>query len=130
LQWTGCHLCCMPVSTGFVSGVIIYVAAMSEPCQEQQDTASPYEYNYCAAVTATGYRLDGWGVGVRVPVESKTFLLSMSTRLALGPTQPPLIPWAQSGRGAKLTIHLQLVPRSRIRRSIQPLPHTSSWYSA
>jgi hypothetical protein len=30
----------------------------------------------------------------------------------------------------KLSTHLQLVPRSRKRRSIHPLPHSSSWRSA
>jgi hypothetical protein len=33
-------------------------------------------------------------------------------------------------RGVKLTIYIQLMPRSRIRGSIHPLPHTSSWRSA
>jgi hypothetical protein len=33
----------------------------------------------------------------------------------------------QSGRGVRLTIHLQLVPRPRKRGSIHPLPHTLSW---
>jgi hypothetical protein len=33
-------------------------------------------------------------------------------------------------RGMKLTIHLQLVPRSRKCGSIHPLPHTPSWRSA
>jgi hypothetical protein len=35
-----------------------------------------------------------------------------------------------SGRGVKLTTHLQLVPRSRKCGSIHPLPHTSSWRNA
>jgi hypothetical protein len=33
----------------------------------------------------------------------------------------------QSGRGAKLTTHLQLVPRSRKGGSTHPLPHSPSW---
>jgi hypothetical protein len=37
---------------------------------------------------APGYGLDDQGVGVRVPVESRLF--SMSSRQALGPTQPPI----------------------------------------
>jgi hypothetical protein len=41
-----------------------------------------------------------------------------------------LFPRRQSGWGVKLTIHLQLVPRSRIRGSIHPLPYTCSWHSA
>jgi hypothetical protein len=35
-----------------------------------------------------------------------------------------------SGRGVKLTTHLQLVPRSRKCGSIHPLPHTPSWRNA
>jgi hypothetical protein len=45
---------------------------------------------------ATGYGLDDWGVGVRVrsssPGRIKNFLFSMSSRSALGSTQP-LIQW-------------------------------------
>jgi hypothetical protein len=33
-----------------------------------------------------------------------------------------LFPWGQSGRGVKLTTHLHLVPRSKMRRAIPPLP--------
>jgi hypothetical protein len=40
--------------------------------------------------TATGYRLDDRGVGVRVPVVPKIFMSSMSSMLALGSTQPPI----------------------------------------
>jgi hypothetical protein len=67
----------------------------------------------------------------------KNFLFSIASRLALGPTQPPIqwVPWGDfprgwSGRDVKLTPHLQLVPKSRIRGSVPPVPHTSSWYSA
>jgi len=33
----------------------------------------------------------------------------------------------QSGRGVKLTTHLHLAPRLRMRGAIPPLPNTSSW---
>jgi hypothetical protein len=33
-----------------------------------------------------------------------------------------LFPWGQGGRGVKLTIHLHLVPRSRMLRTVLPLP--------
>jgi hypothetical protein len=62
--------------------------------------------------------------------------LSMLSRPTLGSTQPPIqwVPRAlsrgYSGRGVKLTTHLQLVPRSRKCGSIHPLPHTPSWRSA
>jgi hypothetical protein len=38
-----------------------------------------------------------------------------------------LFPWAYSGRGLKLTTHLHLLPRSRMREAIPPLPNTPSW---
>jgi hypothetical protein len=47
------------------------------------------------------------------------FLFSTMSRRALRPTQPPtpwvpgVLSWGQSGRGAKLTTHLNLVPRSK-----------------
>jgi hypothetical protein len=78
---------------------------------------------------ATGYGLDGRGVGVRVLVGSRIF--STSCRPALGSIQPRVqgTPGALS-RGVKLTTHLQPVPRSRKCGSIHPLPHTPSWHSA
>jgi hypothetical protein len=60
------------------------------------------------------------------PGSGKIFLLSTSSR----PTQPiQLVPGDKSGRYMKLTTHFQLVRMSRIRGSIHPLPHTSSWRS-
>jgi hypothetical protein len=56
----------------------------------------------------------------------RIFLLTISSRPVLGLTQPP-IQWVPGVKrpGMKLTTHLHLVPRSRIRESIHPLPHTS-----
>jgi hypothetical protein len=55
-----------------------------------------YSLSWDSAVgVATGYKLDDRGVGVQVPVV-KNFLFSTSSRLALGPTQPP-IQWVQVG---------------------------------
>jgi hypothetical protein len=50
---------------------------------------------------ATDYGLDGRGIGVRVPVASKKFLFSTSSRPTLGPTQPPIqwVPDTISQRG-------------------------------
>jgi hypothetical protein len=85
---------------------------------------------------ATGYRLDDRGVGVRVPVGSRIFSSPRRPDRLWGPTQPPIqwVPWALSpgvsGRGVKLTTHLQLVLRSRKCGSIHSLPRTPSWRSA
>jgi hypothetical protein len=84
----------------------------------------------------TGYWLDDRCVGVRVPVGLRIF---SSPRRPDRLWDPPsllsngyrgLFPRGQSGQGVKLTTHLQLVPRSRKRGSIHPLPHTPSWRRA
>jgi hypothetical protein len=56
-----------------------------------------------------------------------------ASKPAVGRTQPP-IQWlsgapslGESGRGVKLTTHLHLVPRSRMRGAIPPLPNKPSW---
>jgi hypothetical protein len=62
------------------------------------------------------------------PGRVKNFHFSISSRPALGPTQPPTqcVPGApckgESGRGLKVTIHLQLVSRRRKCGSINPHP--------
>jgi hypothetical protein len=61
------------------------------------------------------------------PGRVKNFHFSTSSRPALGSTKPPR---GLSGRGVKLTIHLELVPRTRKCGSIHPLPHTPSWHNA
>jgi hypothetical protein len=50
----------------------------------------------------------GWGL---IPRRGKILLFSIASRLALGPTQPP-IQWAPGALslGVKLTTHLRLVP--------------------
>jgi hypothetical protein len=42
-----------------------------------------------------------------------------------------LFPWGQSGRGVKLTTHFHLIPTSRMRGAIPPLPQYAfmAWYS-
>jgi hypothetical protein len=75
---------------------------------------------------ATCYVLDGWGVGVQVPVGARFFSSPCHPHWFLG---PPIF-LSNGYRGMKLTTHLQLVLRSRIHGSIHPLPHTSSCHSA
>jgi hypothetical protein len=43
-----------------------------------------------AVGTATGYGLDGWGVGVRVPVGAGLLSSPHRPELYFGPTQPPI----------------------------------------
>jgi hypothetical protein len=57
-----------------------------------------------------GYGLDGRG---SILSRAKIFLSSVTSRSALGPTQPP-IQWVMGALypGVKLTTHLHLEPRS------------------
>jgi hypothetical protein len=81
-----------------------------------------------SALPATAYRLDDRGVGARVPVGSRILTSPHHADWFWGPLN--LLHWGKSCRSVKLTAHLQLVPRSRKRESIHPLPHTYSWRSA
>jgi hypothetical protein len=77
-------------------------------------------------VIALGYGLDDRGFKSRKGLG--IFLFTTASRPALGSTQPPIqwVPGALSlgcrGPGAKLTTHLHLAPRSRMRGAIPPLP--------
>jgi hypothetical protein len=61
------------------------------------------------------------------------FFFNHRVQTGSGAHQPPiqwvpvLFPWGLGGRGVKLTTHLHLVPRSKIREAIPPLPNTPSW---
>jgi hypothetical protein len=73
----------------------------------------------------SGYKLDDWAIEVRSPAEAKgCFPLASVSRLALGPTQPPvqwvpgvLSPGLKCSQGVTLTTHPHLVPRLRVSRS-------------
>jgi hypothetical protein len=79
---------------------------------------------------ATGYGLDVREVGIRVPVGYK--IVTSPYRPDLSVVHPTSYPMCtegsffggKSGRGVKLTIHLQPVPESRKHGSLHPLPHT------
>jgi hypothetical protein len=68
--------------------------------------------------------LDDRAIEVRSPTGQRIFLLAPVSRLALGPTQPPiqwvpgvLSPGVKCGRGVTLTTHPHLVPRLRMSKS-------------
>jgi hypothetical protein len=79
-----------------------------------------------AVSIATGYRLDGWGVRIRVPLGARFFSSPSRPGHFFRPIQPP-IQLVLGGSflggvkrpGMKLTTHLQLVPRWRIHGSIR-----------
>jgi hypothetical protein len=79
---------------------------------------------------ATGYGLDDRRAGVPVPGGSKYFHFSISSRPALGSTQPP-IKWVRGGpfqgvkRQGREADHSP--PTSAV---VKKLPHTPSWRSA
>jgi hypothetical protein len=80
-----------------------------------------------------------YGLNVRGSIAARgrdSFSSAPRSRPALGPTQPT-IQWIAgdftpgwSGRGFKLTTHLHLLPRSRMRGAAPPFRHTSSWRGA
>jgi hypothetical protein len=64
------------------------------------------------------------------------FSLTPASRPALVPSQPR-IQWVlgvlslgYSGRVVKLTTHLHLLPTSKMREAVPPLPNTPSWRGA
>jgi hypothetical protein len=85
---------------------------------------------------ATRYGLDDREVRLRVSVGSRIFpsprrpdrLWDPPNLLSNGYRGP--FPRGVKRPGVKLATHLQLVPRSRKRGSINRLPHTPSWHSA
>jgi hypothetical protein len=91
----------------------------SSPCVNKKYMV--IDKSRCSAVgIATGYGLENRGVWIQVPVGSRNFSSPLLPRPALRPTQPPIqrvlgvfFSWGGSGRGMKLTVHFQLVPRSR-----------------
>jgi hypothetical protein len=80
---------------------------------------------------ATDYGLDSRGIGDRVPLGALFFSSPRHPDRLLGPSS--LLSNLYGGAvspGVMLTTHLQVLPRLRIRGSIHPIPHTSSWRSA
>jgi hypothetical protein len=95
------------------------------------DVVNIKKYAHCVVGIATGYGLDEWGAGVRVPVWSRIFTSPYSPGRLCGP--PNLLsngyrmpfPRGQSCRVVKLTTHLQPVQRSRKHGPIHRLSRTS-----
>jgi hypothetical protein len=85
---------------------------------------------------ATGYGLDDWEFGVRVPVGSRIFTSPCRPDRFCGPPNllyngyRDLFPGGKAAGAWSWPLTLQLVPRSRKCGSIHPLPHTPSWRSA
>jgi hypothetical protein len=97
------------------------------------DSVLIYAYHLNCGI-ATGYVLDDWGVGFRVPLGSRIF--STSSRSALGSTQPPIqcVPEALSQgvkRPGRETYHSP-PDSAEVKKcgSIHPLPQTPSCRSA
>jgi hypothetical protein len=94
-----------------------------------------YRSRDSAVGIANGYGLNDRGGRSSSPGGGKNFYLSMSSRLALGSTQPP-IQWAPGAfsPGVKwLKREADHSPSSNAEVnktwSIHPLPNTSSWHS-
>jgi hypothetical protein len=84
---------------------------------------------------ASDYGQENQGVGVRVPIEAE-FLLSTSSILVLGPTQPP-IQWilrslslAVQRPGHEADHSPTTIAEVKYTWIYNPLPYTSSWHSA
>jgi hypothetical protein len=90
-----------------------------------------FHIHYLPIIKAIG-AVTGYGQGVSSsPARARFFSSPCHSDRFWGP--PSLLCngyWEHSGQGMKLITHLQLVPRSRIRNFINPLPHTPSWHSA
>jgi hypothetical protein len=67
--------------------------------------------------------------GVRVPAGAGNFSFHHRVQPGSGAhiASYPMGNRGSSGRGVKLTTHLHLMPRSRMRRGIPPLPNTHPW---
>jgi hypothetical protein len=103
------------------------------PIQRMGTSANWSQDSVVSLVTA--YRLNDWGVRVRVPVESRIFSSLRSSDQPWGPPNLSMgtggsFPRGKAAEEWSLTIHLQLVLRSKKCGSLHPLPHTSSWHNA
>jgi hypothetical protein len=79
----------------------------------------------------TGYRLDDWGGRSSSPSRVKNFLFSISSRPALGPTQPP-IQWVPGVKRPGLDADQSPPVNAKVKKkcgSIHPLPNMP-WCSA
>jgi hypothetical protein len=89
-------------------------------CRSFSDTKlSDLGAGIARSVKLLGYELAVRGIGVRFLAEGRIFFFSITSRLALGPTQPPIqrVPMAVSlgvKRPLREADHVHLVPRLRM----------------
>jgi hypothetical protein len=90
---------------------------------------------HVARTHCSGIKHDGWGVYVRTPVTARLFSYSLyrSERILgsislLSSGFLGIFPRGWSDWWVKVTNHLQLVTRSKLRGSIHPSPYMLSWH--
>jgi hypothetical protein len=76
--------------------------------------------------TTTGWTDEGTNLSFLHVVQTGSGAYPASYLMGAGGS----FPGSKAAGGVKLTTHVQLLPRSRIRGFLHPLPHTSSWRSA
>jgi len=78
-------------------------------------------------VKSVWWLVTGWAIEFKFPAGKRTFFLTTTPRLALGPTQPLIHSILGVKQLGMVTTHLHPVLRWRMCGIISSLPHTSSW---
>lgn len=99
------------------SWFMICISFVLDPQPEWLYMATTYFKAYLSIIKKLlGYGLDGQGILVQLPAQTRKFSLHQSIQIGSGAHQPPIqqVPWnlepEVSGRGVELT-HFHLVPR-------------------
>jgi hypothetical protein len=98
------------------------------PSSWKKKTVIPTKSRDSSVGIATRLRPDDRSSRVRFPAGAGKFSLHHRVQRAQ-PASYTMGTWESSDQGVKLTTHLHLVPRPRMRGAIPPLPNTSSWRS-